>query len=183
MNLSALILKLAGWKIEAKAPEFDKCIICVAPHTSNWDFIIGKLAYSALGRKAGFLMKSDWFFFPLGAIFRAIGGIPVVRGKKGGESMVQSIVDKFNSADKLVIAITPEGTRSRTAKWRTGFLYISLQAKVPCVLAAIDYKRKLIVINDVFHPSGDIEADMRAIKDYYKPFEGKNPEKFTTEDE
>lgn len=183
MNLSALILKLAGWKLEVKAPDFDKCIICVAPHTSNWDFIIGKLAYSAIGRKAGFLMKSEWFFFPLGLFFRAIGGIPVVRDRKGGQSMVAAIVDKFNASERLAIAITPEGTRSRTAKWRTGFLYISLQAHVPCVLAAIDYKRKLVVLDRVFRPSGDVEADMRAIKDYYKPFEGKNPEKFTTEDE
>ena len=81
MNLCQLLLKIAGWTVDVTVPDYPKCIICVAPHTSNWDFILGKLAYGAVGRKAGFLMKSSWFFFPLGCIFRAIGGIPVSRGK------------------------------------------------------------------------------------------------------
>ena len=82
MNFSGFILKLFGWKVDITVPDFPKCIICVAPHTSNWDFILGELAIRSVGRRAGFLMKSSWFFFPLGYFFRAIGGIPVERKKK-----------------------------------------------------------------------------------------------------
>lgn len=180
MNLSGHILKWFGWKIDVTAPDYDKCIICVAPHTSNWDFILGKLAYASIGRKAGFLMKEDWFFFPLGCFFRAIGGVPVPRKKKRG-SLVEELVKKFQDATKLTIAITPEGTRSRTAKWHSGFLQIAFMAHVPIVLGVIDYATKTIIVRDTFHPTGNIEADLRAIKDYYKPYSGKYPEKFTTE--
>lgn len=182
MWLSRLILKMAGWRVEVNVPDFDKCLICVAPHTSNWDFVLGILAYWSVGRKAGFLMKADWFFFPLGYLFRALGGIPVPRGRRRqGQSLVQTIIDKFDTEQRLHIAITPEGTRSRTTKWHTGFLQIAIGAGVPCVLGAIDFPSKRIVLNDVFYPTSDIEADMRAIKDYYKPFTGKHPEKFSTD--
>lgn len=182
MRLSQLILRLAGWRVEATAPDYAKCVICVAPHTSNWDFIIGKLAYASIGRRASFMMKSTWFFFPLNYIFKAMGGIPVHRGDKAaGQSLVADVAAKLEQAKSLQIAITPEGTRSRIAEWRTGFLRIARQAAVPCVLAAIDYSRRLVVIDRVFWPSDDIEADMRQIKDYYKPFIGKHPEKFTAE--
>lgn len=82
MNLSKWILRIAGWKVIITEPDYPKCIICVAPHTSNWDFILGELAITSVGRRAGFLMKESWFFFPLGYFFRAIGGIPVPRKKK-----------------------------------------------------------------------------------------------------
>lgn len=180
MNLSALILKMAGWKVEINAPDFPKCIICVAPHTSNWDFVYCKLAYSSVGRTANFLMKSDWFFFPLGCIFRAIGGIPVERKNKKS-SLVEAVVEKLNGTQTLKVAITPEGTRSRNADWKTGFLRIALQANVPILLAALDYKEKKVTIDGVFTPSEDIEADMRVIKDFYKPYHAKYPQKFVTD--
>lgn len=180
MNLSSWILRLTGWTVQVTAPDFPKSIICVAPHTSNWDFILGKLTYWSVGRKAGFLMKEDWFFFPLGLIFKAIGGIPVPRKNKN-KSLVEELVKKFNSSDTLSIAITPEGTRSRTTKWRTGFLQIAYQAHVPCILAVIDYPSKTIMVNQVFIPTGNMEADLQVIKAFYKPFQGKYPENFTTE--
>ncbi len=86
MKISSLILKLFGWSVTCSVPDYPKCIICVAPHTSNWDFILGKLAYASLGRKAGFLMKDTWFFWPMGVFFRSIGGIPVPRKKKSSKS-------------------------------------------------------------------------------------------------
>ena len=179
MNLAALILKLAGWKLEITVPDYPKCIICVAPHTSNWDFILGKLAYAAAGRKAGFLMKEAWFFWPLGPIFRAIGGIPVPKVRGG--SLVETIVKRFDATDRMQLAITPEGTRSSVSQWRTGFLHIAYEAQVPIVIGSIDASTRRISIVKEFEPSGDIEADMRAIKAYYKPFTGIKPEKFTTE--
>ena len=84
MSLCKALLRLSGWKVDVTVPDYPKCIICVAPHTSNWDFVLCELAYSSIGRKAGFLMKESWFFFPLGYIFKALGGIPVSRKHKGG---------------------------------------------------------------------------------------------------
>ena len=178
--LCRTILKIAGWTVNITVPDYPKCIICVAPHTTNWDFVLGKLAYASVGRKAGFLMKESWFFFPLGLIFKAIGGIPVPRRRKG-YSLVEVIVDKFRAADRMAIAITPEGTRSRTEKWHTGFLHIAVQADVPIVLGAIDAATKNIIITDEFTPTGDVEADIRAIKDYYSRFTAIYPEKFSTD--
>lgn len=169
-----------GWDVEVSVPDLPKAIICVAPHTSNWDFIIGELAIRSVGRKAGFMMKSSWFFFPLGCLFKALGGIPVKRRNKQ-QSLVDVMVQRFNAEQRLVVAITPEGTRSRTAAWHTGFLRIAREANVPIMLAVIDYRMKKAIINDMFIPTGDTEADMRVIKQYYKPFTGRHPENFTTE--
>ena len=180
MNLARRLLKWMGWGVEVSVPDLPKAIICVAPHTSNWDFLIGELAIRAVGRKAGFMMKSSWFFFPLGCLFKALGGIPVKRRNKY-QSLVDVMVQRFNSEERLVVAITPEGTRSRTATWHTGFLRIAREANVPIMLAVIDFRMKKAIINDMFIPTGDTEADMRVIKQYYKPFTGRYPENFTTE--
>ena len=168
--------KLLGWKIENLQPEVPKCIIAVAPHTSNFDFIIGKLAYASLGRKTQFLMKKEWFFFPVGLIFRAMGGIPVTRSKN--TSMTDTLAAEFAKHDKLQIALTPEGTRKRVTEWKRGFYYIALKANVPIVLIGLDYKRKAAIFLDTFYPTGDVEADMVKIKSYYVGITGKHPEKF-----
>lgn len=180
-KLAAWLLKIFGWSVEITVPDYPKCIICVAPHTSNWDFVIGKLAYAAVGRKAGFLMKDTWFFWPLGALFRSIGGIAVPRKHKSKVSLTDLIVEKFNASQRMALAITPEGTRSRTTRWHTGFLHIAIQSNVPIVLGVIDFKTKNVFIKDTFVPSGEIEKDIRTIKDYYKPYQGKYPENFSTE--
>lgn len=179
MNLCGLLLKLAGWSVDITVPDYPKVIICVAPHTSNWDFVLGKLAYGAVGRRAGFLMKESWFFFPLGCLFRAIGGVPVPRRR--GSHLTDEIVRRFDTSERLALAITPEGTRSRTSSWRTGFLRIALGANVPIVLGVIDYPSKSIMIRDTFTPTADIDADIKAIKRYYRPFTGRHPDKFTTD--
>lgn len=177
-----MILRIAGWRVDISAPDYPKCIICVAPHTSNWDFVLGKLAYAAAGRKAGFMMKEQWFFWPLGCFFRAIGGIPVPRGSKRG-SLTDAVVARFEQSQRLQLAITPEGTRSRVKRWHTGFLHIAYRAGVPIELGVIDYRLKTITICDTFRATGDAEADLRAVKDYYKHANARDPDKFTTEDE
>lgn len=171
---------MAGWRLTVSAPDFDKCIICVAPHTSNWDFVLGKLAYAAVNRKSGFLMKSSWFFFPLGMIFKAIGGIPVYRKVKRG-SLVDQLVERFDTTPRLTIAITPEGTRSRTPRWHTGFLHIAHRAGIPIILGVLDYATKSIDVSTVFNTTGDTEADMKQIKEFYRPYNGKYPDKFAVE--
>ena len=177
MFLSKIILRLFGWKVQCTVPDYPKCIICVAPHTSNWDFVLGKLAYWSLGRQAGFLIKESWFFFPMNLIFKALGGIPVPRRR--GSSLTDVLIDKFNASTRMSLAITPEGTRARVSEWRTGFLRIAYGAKVPIVLAAIDAAKKQIYLDRTYQPTGDIEVDMAAIKDYYKDMTGIKPENFT----
>jgi len=180
-KLAAALLRLFGWRVSITVPDYPKCIVCVAPHTSNWDFILGELAYTSVGRKAGFLMKDTWFFWPLGCLFRAIGGIAVPRRKKGARSVTEVVVEKFNTSDRLTIAITPEGTRSRTTQWHTGFLRIAEQTDVRIVLGVIDAPAKHIMIEHTFESTGDIEADMRRIKDFYSPYKGIYPDKFSAE--
>lgn len=171
-----------GWKVSVTVPNIPQCIICVAPHTSNEDFILCELAIRSVGRHSGFLMKKSWFFWPLGPIFRAMGGVPVDR-RKGAPSLVNSIVERFRTTSRLVIAITPEGTRSRNANWHTGFLRIATEAHVPVMLAVVDFETRHIFMHEQFYPSGDIDSDMRKIKEYYRPYKGKYPEKFTVDDE
>ena len=180
-NLSGFLLRLFGWKVRITVPDYPKCIICVAPHTSNRDFVVGKLAYASVGRKAGFLMKDTWFFWPLGCFFRAIGGIPVPRKKRSSRSLTEIVSEKFEAVDRLTLAITPEGTRSRTDQWHTGFLHIARNAHVTIALGVIEFSRKEVFIEKTFTPSGDVQADLRAVKDYYKQFQGKYPDKFTAE--
>jgi len=173
------LLRLFGWKVTVDVPDYPKSVICVAPHTTNWDFILAELAYTSIGRKAGFLMKKFWFFWPLGPIFRSIGGVAV--SHEHGCSLTSQLIERFNNSKRLNIAITPEGTRSRTTKWHTGFLRVAMEADVPITLAAFDYPSKTISMTTTFRPTGDMKADMRAIKAFYKPYQGKYADKFTTD--
>lgn len=168
--------RLLGWKTHVTVPDYDKCVICAAPHTSNWDLFIGKLFYGAMGRKSSFMMKKEWFFFPLGVIFKAIGGIPVDRSRK--TSLVDQMAERFASSKSFHLAITPEGTRKANPNWKKGFYYIAMKAQVPIVLIGIDYPSKTIVATKVITPSGDLEKDMREIQLHFKNFKGKNPENF-----
>ena len=167
-----------GWALDVTEAHPDKCIICLAPHTSNWDFIIGQLYARAEGMKANFLMKKEWFFWPLGPIFRRLGGIPVWRSKHN--SMTDNLAQTALQRQTFQLCITPEGTRARTTEWKKGFYYIALKAGIPILLYGIDYRDKLISCTKTIVPDGNIEAQMREIKEYYKDFIGKKPQNFTT---
>lgn len=179
-GLCRLIFRKMGWQVEMTVPYRDKCIICVAPHTSNWDFIIAELYYHSIGRTAGFLMKKEWFFWPMGVLFRSMGGIPVERSRH--VSLTDRVAEAAMKAERFELAVTPEGTRSLATKWKRGFYFIALKAGLPIQLYAIDYKNKRIVCTQELVPSGNVEADMRLIMDYYRPYEGKYPGKFAVED-
>ena len=179
-SLCRLIFRKMGWQVEMTVPYRDKCIICVAPHTSNWDFIIAELYYHSIGRTAGFLMKKEWFFWPMGVLFRSMGGIPVERSRH--VSLTDRVAEAAIKAEHFELAVTPEGTRSLATKWKRGFYFIALKAGLPIQLYAIDYKNKRIVCTQELVPSGNVEADMRLIMDYYRPYEGKYPGKFAVED-
>ena len=175
----AVLFSWLGLKEEVDQPRPPKWIICVAPHTSNYDFLIGKAYYTAIGLTSNFLMKKEWFVGPLGYIFKKMGGIPVERSKH--TSMTDQLAEVARKSANFSLAVTPEGTRSKVTQWKRGFYYIALKANIPILLYAIDYPTKRIVCKRTIHPSGDIEADMRSIMEYYKDFNGKYPEKFAIE--
>ena len=177
---SYLLYRKLGWKKEVTVEHPDKYIICLAPHTSNWDFVIGQLYMRAEGFKINFLMKKEWFFFPLGLLFKAIGGIPVWRSKQS--SMTDNLADTAVKAKTFRICITPEGTRSLNKEWKKGAYYTALKAQIPLLLYGVDYEKKLIQCTRSFIPTGDIDAEMCQIKLYFKDFKGKNPEKFSIGD-
>jgi 1-acyl-sn-glycerol-3-phosphate acyltransferase len=166
-----------GWTADVTEDHPDKFIICLAPHTSNWDSILGLLYSRSIGMKINFLMKKEWFFWPLGPIFKSLGGIPVYRQKK--TSMTDAMAETAKKADQFRLCITPEGTRSKTAEWKKGFYFIALKAGLPILLYGVDYEKKLISCKKTVIPIGDVETDMRDIKLYFKDFKGKKPENFT----
>ncbi len=176
-----VLYKRMGWKLNVTEPHPDKYIICLAPHTSNWDFIIGQLYNTAEGLGSNFLMKKEWFFWPLGVLFRKLGGIPVYRQKK--TRMTDAMIQTAREVSRFRLCITPEGTRSRTVEWKKGFYYIAQGAQLPILLYGVDYERRLIQCTKTIIPTGDIDADMREIKQYFKTFKGKYPENFTIGDE
>ena len=180
-RLSRFILyRLMGWTECLTQPIPDKCIICVAPHTSNWDFIIGKLYYAAKGRTSQFLMKREWFRGPLGPFFRSMGGISVERSKH--TSLTDQLADYAIHADTFSLAVTPEGTRSKATQWKRGFYFIAHKAQLPILLFALDFKEKKIVCTQTLIPSGHVDEDLRTVMNYYKGFHARHPEKFCVED-
>jgi 1-acyl-sn-glycerol-3-phosphate acyltransferase len=172
----ALFFRLLGWKYSLNIQIPSKCIICVAPHTSNRDFFIGMIFYKSIIGNPHFLMKKDWFFFPLGYFLKNIGGIPVNRKKK--TSLSEQMVKLFDLKKQFRLAIAPEGTRKKNAEWKSGFYYIALKAHVPIVLAYIDYTKKEIGIFDIFSPTGNADKDIAEIKQHYKYVKGRHPKDF-----
>lgn len=176
-KFSRWIFKKLGWTAVVTVPEPLKSVICIAPHTSNWDFIIGKMYYWSLNRKSSFLMKKNWFSVPIiGSWLRNVGGIPVDRSKKS--SVTDQIAQEFSRHNKFHIAITPEGTRSLVKTWKMGFYYIAVKANVPIQLAYIDYAKKEMGITELFYPTGDEVADLAHIQGFYKNVTPKYPKKF-----
>ena len=172
-----MLYDVMGWKSIITEEHPQKYIICLAPHTSNWDFIIGQLYSRANGVRSGFLMKKEWFFWPLGPIFRKMGGVPVWRSKH--TSMTDNLAEEAKKRESFGLCITPEGTRSLNPEWKKGFYFIALKAGIPILLYGVDYEKKVIQCTKMIIPSGDVEKDMREIKLYFKDFKGKKPEKFS----
>jgi len=176
-RISQWILQLFGWKIIGDFPaDQNKFLVIVAPHTSNWDFLLGLLVRSTLKEKrVKFIGKKSLFRFPYGFIFRALGGYPVDRKKSSG--FVDSIIQIYNREEVFATTITPEGTRSKVDKLKTGFYYIAKGANVPLVLVQFDYANKIVRFREPLHVSGDFEADMEIINNYFRGIQGKHPEK------
>jgi len=169
-GLGRLVLRLAGWEFQGEWPDVSRCVVIVAPHTTNWDFIIGLSAALAIRANIRWLGKDSLFRTPLAGFFRWQGGIPAVRDHAQG--LVGSAVEKFQTTEKLWLALAPEGTRSRVSHWRSGFYHIAQGAKVPIVPVALDWQNKKIIIFDLFSVTGQIDNDIAELQDLYRPVKG-----------
>jgi 1-acyl-sn-glycerol-3-phosphate acyltransferase len=174
-GLSLAFLKLTGWRVEGSLPpDCPKCVLIAAPHTSNWDLPYTLIVGFALRLNLYWMGKESIFRPPFGGVMRWLGGISVDREKS--TNLVAASVEALRAADgKVQLTVPPEGTRSKTRYWKTGFYHIAQGAQVPIVMAYMDYARKVSGLGPVFHPTGDIERDMETIKAFYAPFKGKNP--------
>lgn len=177
MTLSQRILfRWLGFRTEVTVSMPRKYILALAPHTSNWDFVIGRLYANAVGLDCNFLMKKEWFFWPWGIFMHRIGGLPVYRNRNMGSTDI--LAKKAIEDDEFHLCITPEGTRKANHEWKRGFYYIALKAGIPILLYGLDYRRRLIKCTRMFVPTGCVEKDMQEIKEYFREFEGRHPEKF-----
>ncbi len=176
--ISSIIFKLCGWTLEGDIPGgIDKCVIIVAPHTSNFDFFIGLPPAYRLRLPVRYLIKQEWLNHPLvGRFFHGTGAVGVDRSSRN--SMVAQMAEFLTDTDGVALVFPPEGTRKRNPRWKTGFYYVALQAKVPIVFAALDYGRKKVTVGPAFTPSGDFAADMDVIREAYRDVRPRYPEKF-----
>lgn len=182
-----LLFRIGRWKITHYLPaEIKQCVVVVAPHTSNWDFVYGMGAVQYMKIHPRFAIKKEWIRFPLKKLMLRLGALPVDRGQKNNDSAekkstVDAMAHLFSQHDTLRLIITPEGTRRRVQKWKTGFYYVALKAKVPIALGFMDYEKRECGIDSIIYPSGDFRADMKKIMDFYKNMKGGNPESFSVD--
>jgi len=172
--LARSILKLSGWTMTGRIPAIDKAVFVAAPHTSNWDgfwFLVYKVAQQV---EVSFLAKKALFWWPLGAVLRAMGAIPIDR--RDAADIVPRLVREFDERDHLFLALAPEGTRKWTPHWKSGFYRIAKAAGVPIVLARIDYAKKEIGIGPSLPRDGSLDEDLRAIRAFYAGVTGRRPE-------
>jgi len=175
--ISKIILRLFGFKLRGEFPKVDKMVVIAAPHTSAWDFIIGYLALKGFNLKPFFVIKKEYFFFPLKYILRLLGGIPIDRGNIKN-NFVEKMVEEFNKRKKFCLVITPEGTRKKTNRWKKGFYLIAQNANVPIVVTKLDYGNKLLGPVKTILPSGNYFYDLQIIAECYKNVIGKNKDNF-----
>ena len=164
--ISLGIIKILGWKTAGSKPEFKKYILIVAPHTTNWDLLYGSITAFALRLDLCYMAKHQLFRMPFGSLMRWLGGIKVDR--RESHNTVSETISLFNKYENLVIAVSPEGTRSRVKHWKTGFYHIATGANIPIVAAFINIPEKTAGVGPVFYPSGNIEKDILKIGDFYR---------------
>jgi 1-acyl-sn-glycerol-3-phosphate acyltransferase len=175
-GLGRWLLRLGGWRVEGQLPDEPRFVLIVAPHTSNWDFIIGVLAMLAVGIRLSWLGKHTVFRFPIVGLLRWLGGEPVDRSTHHG--LVEAHIDRFQTRPQWVLAIAPEGTRKRVEQWKMGFYRIAIGAGVPILPVVMDYSRRVLDLGTLYRPSGDEDTDMRAIRGRYRKEMARHPEAF-----
>ncbi|GAB4378576.1 MAG: lysophospholipid acyltransferase family protein [Salibacteraceae bacterium] len=176
-KIAQRILKIAGWQVEgAYGEELRNCVVVVAPHTSQWDFFWGILARAVYGVKAKYLIKDSFFKPGIAWFFRFTGGIPVDRSKKN--ELTERLKKMLASGKDLKVVFTPEGTRKRVDKWKTGFYWVAVDTGLPIVMQALDYGRKKVLQSAPVWPSGDWECDRPIFREFYKGVVAKHPALF-----
>ena len=178
---SLATLRALGWTVTGSLPaDHPKCVLIAAPHTSNWDLPYTLMVAFALRLNIHWMGKQQLFRWPFGGLMRWLGGIAVDRSQSN--KLVSASAQAIRDADgPLQLVVPPEGTRSKTQRWRTGFYFIAQEAGVPIVMAYMDYPRKRSGLGPVFTPTGDLDADMARIKAFYAPFEGRNKRQFSAD--
>ncbi len=172
--LGRLILKLLGWQVKGNFPEQKKFILAVAPHTSNWDFIIGVAVMFSLDLKINFLGKHSIFIWPFKGLLESIGGIPIFRDSRHG--VVDQLVKRCRESEYFVLGIAPEGTRSKTNQWKSGFLHIAHQANIPVVPVSLHFDKKQVILQPAKMISADIDAELIRFKHCFDDACAKNPQ-------
>tara|TARA_B100001287_G_scaffold252266_1_gene234104 strand:+ start:2865 stop:3398 length:534 start_codon:yes stop_codon:yes gene_type:complete len=173
-------MKILGWKIDYNIPEeFKRCVLIAAPHTSNWDFFYCVLTFKILKIPYKFTIKKEWFRFPFNLIIKPLGGLAV--DTKSKNNTVETMADFFNQNKYFTMAVTPEGTRSKTVEWKSGFYRLAKLAGVPICLGYLDYKTKTAGVGDVIFPTENKKDDFLKIMNFYQTKNPKFPEKFSVD--
>jgi len=171
--LAKSMMRLAGWHVEGALPDLPKFVLVGAPHTSNWDFVLFLGVIFSLRANVRFMGKAELFRFPIGWFFRYCGGVPVDRKKSTG--LVEQMVKVSNESEKFILTIAPEGTRHHVQGWKRGFYHIAKSAGIPIVMAIVDGRHKTVRIGQVFHPTEDMEADIKSIQEIFAGIVGIHP--------
>lgn len=174
--LGRSVLRLYGWRLNVMLPNLPKMVIVVAPHTSNWDAVFLIAAIFVLRLRVHWFGKHTIFRWPFNGVLRWLGGIPIERGAAGG--IVGQTLRHFAQHTQLVVGLSPEGTRSLTPKWKSGFYQIAHRAQVPIVAAYIDYRTRTVGLGPVIQPSGDYATDLETLQAFYRTITPKHPENF-----
>ncbi len=174
MFIGRSVIRIWGWRFSGEIPSVAKGVVIVAPHTSNWDFLLGIAGVFAVGVKVAFLGKHTLFRGVSGAIMAWLGGIPVDRRASSG--VVEQTVELFGTRDQLLLGLSPEGTRSRVERWRTGFYHIARGADVPILPISFDYRTRVITFGNPLMPSGNVESDIGRLKEFFAGAAGKRAE-------
>ncbi len=161
-----------GWRVTGEIPDLPKFVVAVAPHTSNWDFAVGIATMFALDLKITFIGKHTLFRWPIEGLMRWLGGVPVDRSASHG--VVSDTVCAIERAARSVVAIAPQGTRARGARFKSGFLHIARGARVPVVLATLDYAARCVRFGPTFEPGDDVDADLQRVVAFFANAKGKN---------
>lgn len=172
-RVATLALGLLGWRARGELPDAPKFVIVVAPHTSNWDFIVGFLGYLALELDTAWFGKASIFVWPFGPILRRFGGLPIRRGASA--SVVDRSIAESQRRSKFVLALAPEGTRRRVHTWRSGFYYIALGAGLPIVAVSLDFAKREIEVGPTYQPTGDYALDLTRLLERYARVAGRHP--------
>lgn len=173
--IAKCLLRLGGWTAVGEKPAVRKAVFIAAPHTSNWDGIWALIYKVSIDLDVHFFAKQSLFWFPLSTLLRWLGGIPLNRSEPG--SAVRQAVDTFNENDEFYLALAPEGTRSLRSHWKSGFYRIAMEANVPVVLGFFDYRRKRIGMGPIIELSGDRDADLATMQEFYGTKSARWPEK------